>query len=219
MNRLQDLTLTENDARTLAGMIDSGNADSTASHAKTQEMLGELLRQQSTAGRTNVPLSFGGTESNQEYYNIFVVGDEEFDKGWFTVHKSKALTISIEPAVKKRFSNIRDNKVVEEILTLPSLFMSENADYMRSSPGQTALLGRVTKIKLLRNDVKFSFEGEVRLFQQSITDISEKLSMDCTPANSELNQTHWTIKQANLIQILNENGLLAATQARHTVTA
>jgi hypothetical protein len=115
----------------------------------------------------------------------------------------------IDPKVKKKFFNIRDDAVVEKILTLPSLFMAENADYMRSRTGAKAILGIVTNLEILPTTIEVSFEPMTKIFQQSITDISAKLALPGNPGISELNHTHWTIKPIDLIAVLTENGLLA----------
>jgi hypothetical protein len=200
MNKSQQLSLTAKETPVIAEMIEDGNA-------KTHELLGEVLS--SIQGvKSNIPLSFGGVMLNREYYNLFVIGTEKFDGDSFTVAKTSSLVSAIEPDVKDKFFNIRDDSVVEQILTLPSLFMSENVDFMRSRPGQKALLGRVTELSIERNDIRLSFEADVKIFQQSITDISHSLGILGNPGCSELNNTHWTIKQVDLIGVLTENGLL-----------
>jgi hypothetical protein len=146
----------------------------------------------------------------REYYNLFVIGGEKFDSGSFTVSRRCSLTEFIEPEVKRQFFNIQDSCVVERILSFPSLFMSENPDYMRSRPTQKALLGRVTDLELLTSDIRISFETMILIFQQSVTDVSRDLAMHSSPGNSELNKTHWTIKQIDLIEPLVRHGLLSS---------
>lgn len=208
MNKMQELSLTSDDMPTIAGMIAEGYADSNSSRAKTQAMLGAVLNriQESTGAMPHV--AFDGSAVCHEYCNVFVVGGEKFDLGWFTISKRKSLVSFIEPEVKSRFFNIQDERVVEQILSFPSLFMSENLDYMRSRPGQKALLGRVTDLELLKNDVKISFAVELQIFQQSVTNISQSLKVLDAPGYSELNDTHWTIKQIDMIAVLVENGLM-----------
>jgi hypothetical protein len=208
MNKTQELSLTPDDMPTIAGMITEGYADNDSSHAKTQAMLGEVLNRIQGGTSTILPVAFGGSTVCREYCNIFVVGGEKFDRGWFTIPKQRSLVSFIEPEVKSRFFNIQDERVAERILSFPSLFMGENPDYMRSRPGQKALLGRVTDLELLKNDVKISFVSELQIFQQNITNISQSLKLLDAPGSSELNDTHWTIKQLDLIAALTENGLL-----------
>ena len=208
MNKLQEQSLQAKDARYVTEIIDDGFAEGSANHAKTQAMIGELLNRSNQPDTKMPTLLFSGTAINREFYNLFVIGGEKFDKGSFTIPKTKALVESIEPAVKHQFFNLRDDSVVERLLTLPSLFMSENADFMRSRPGQKALLGRITDLKIEPNDIWISFEVDAKIFQQKITDLTRNLGILDNPGCSELNNTHWTIKQVDLIEVLTDAGLL-----------
>jgi hypothetical protein len=203
MNKLQEQALQAKDARFVTSIIDEGNA-------KTHEMLGELLKRNTAMGSNVLSPSFGGVSPNREYYNLFIIGGEKFDGGSFTVAKDRALVTAIEPDVKKRFFNLRDDSVVEWILSMPSLFMSENIDFMRSRPGQKAFFGRVTDLAIEPNGIRISFEAGIQIFQQSITDISHDLGIVGNPGCSELNNTHWTIKRTDLIKVLTEKGLLVS---------
>ncbi len=209
MNKLQEQSLQANDSRYVTDILDDGFAENSANHEKTQEMLGELLKRTDiTVGMTAPPL-LGGMPFDREFYNLFVIGDEKFESDSFTVAKDQALRACIEQDVKERFFNLRDDSVVDRVLTLPSLFMSENTDYMRSKPGQKALFGRVTELEIGVNTIKISYAVLAQLYQQSVTDISHSLGMLGNPGSSELNNTHWTIKRIDLVKVLTDTGLLA----------
>jgi len=206
MNKLQQQSLKAKDARYVTEIIYEGFAEGNANHAKMQATLDELLIRTVQPDTTTLPILFGGAELNREYYNLFVIGGEKFDGINFTVPKTKALVASIEPDVKKRFFNLHDDRVVEQILRLPSLFMSENADYMKSYPGQKALLGCVTELTVEPNNIRFSFYAYAQVYQQRITDISKNLGIMGNPGCSELNNTHWTIKRIDLMKALTKIG-------------
>jgi len=209
MNKLQQQSLQAKDVRHVTEIIDDGFAKDETNHAKTQAMIGELLSRSGQSGAKTLPLSFGGVAINREFYNLFVIGGEKFDSGSFSVPKTMVFMAEyIEPEVKKRFMKLRDDKVIEQILSLPSLFMNENKDYLKSFPGQKALFGRVTDLTIKQNDIRISFEADMRIYQQSITDISYNLKIIGNPGCSELNNTHWTIKRIDLITILTETGLM-----------
>jgi len=208
MKKLHEQSLQEKDARFITSIIDDGIAKDDANHATTHAILNELLNRDGSVGsKKQLPL-FGAATLDRIYYNLFVIGGEKFDKGSFTVPKTKALVESIEPAVKSHFFNLRDDSVVERLLTLPSLFMSENADYMRSRPGQKVLFGRIISLEIEPNDVRIFFVADAEISQQSITNISHNLGILSIPGCSELNNTHWTIKQVDLIEVLTDAGLL-----------
>ena len=154
MNKQQQNALQAKDARFVTDIIDDGFDNNEANHTKTQAMLGELLQRRNQEGIKQPPLSLGGIILDREYYNLFVIGDEMFTGDSFTISKAKSLVEYIEPDVKKRFFPIREDRVVEQIFTLPSLFMSENKDHMKSHPGRKAILGRVTELKIEKNDIR-----------------------------------------------------------------
>jgi len=210
MNKLQQQSLQAKDARHVTEILDEGLADASANHAKTQAMIGELLNRSVQSDAKALPLTFGGVVMSRDFYNLFVIGGEKFKSGVFTVPRTMVFMAEyIEPEVKKRFLKLRDDKIVEQILSLPSLFMSENKDYMKSRPGQKTLFGRITDLTIEPNDIRISFEADIQIFQQSITDISHDLKIVANPGNSELNNTHWTIKRIDLLKVLAEKGLLA----------
>lgn len=207
MNKLQQQSLQAKDARHVTEIIDEGFADGKANHAKTQAMLGELLNRSTQPDPKALPHSFGGVTFCKDYYNLFVIGGEKFKNGVFSVPRTMVFTKDyIEPEVKKRFLKLRDDNVVEQILSLPSLFMSDNKDYLKSRPGQKALFGRVTELAIEPNGIQISYEADIQIFQQSITDISHSLGIVGNPGSSELNNTHWTIKPIDLIKVLTETG-------------
>ena len=208
MNKQQQTTLQAKDARYVTDIIDEGFDSNEANHVKTQSMLGELLQREAQVGMKPPPLSFGGVTLDREYYNLFVIGDEVFNGDSFTISKAKSLVEYIEPDVKERFFPIREDRVVEQIFTLPSLFMSENKDHMKSHPGRKVTLGRVTELKIEKNDIRIFFVAETRLFQQSITDVSKILGIHSAPGYSELNNTHWTIKRLDLMDALTGASLI-----------
>ena len=209
MNKLQEQSLQAKNARYITDIIDEGIANDEANHAKTQEMLGELLNRYATPEVKKPQFLFGGVALNCEFYNLFVIGGENFNSGSFTISKVKVFSTEyIEPGIKKQFSKMRDDSVVEQILSLPSLFMNENTDYMKSRPGQKALFGRVTDLTIEPNDIRISFHAETQIFQQNVTDISQSLGVISNPGYSELNHTHWTIKRIDLMKVLAETGLM-----------
>ena len=210
MNKLQEQSLQAKDVRYVTEIIDDGFAEDSANHAKTQAMIGELLSRSNQPEAKTPQFTFGGIKMNRDYYNLFVIGGDKFNGGSFTISKTRALTTSIEPDVKKQFFNLRNDRVVERIMSLPSLFMNENIDFMRARPGQKVFFGRVTDLIIEPNDIRISFEADIQIFQQSITDISHRVGIIGNPGCSELNNTHWTIKRADLMKLLTEAGLLAS---------
>jgi hypothetical protein len=145
---------------------------------------------------------------NYEYYNLFVVGDEMFNENFFLIDKKRALTISggIEPHISKQFASLTD-EIITMIKTFPSLFTSENHQYGRTDDNHFALFGLVTDIKIQENGIKIYFHKFCSIPQQRLNEIALNLAIKGSSSYNELNRTHWTIKQINLIEELRAAGI------------
>lgn len=156
--------------------------------------------------------SFGGNfyvpvRVNREYYNIFVIGGEEFDKPYFKVPRDRALTHLMSEETMAKFSSMtQENK--DEIKTMPSLFMAENRDYGKADDDQMVIYGFVSDLKIYDNDVKICYCGyKIDIPQQRLNECLEELGLVGNNRFNELNRTHWSIKRCDLIQELLEAGV------------
>ena len=156
--------------------------------------------------------AFGGSfyvpvRVNREYYNIFVIGGEEFDKPYFKVPRDRALTHLMSKETMDRFAEMtQENK--EEIKTMPSLFMAENRNYGKADDDQMVIYGFVSDLKIYDNDVKVYYCGyKIDIPQQRLNECLEELGLVGDNRFNELNRTHWSIKRCDLIQELLEAGV------------
>ena len=144
---------------------------------------------------------------NREYYNLFVIGIEEFDKPYFKVPRERVLNQCMTDETKKRFE-VLTPEIIEEIKTLPSLFLAENRPYGRADDDQRVIYGFVSDIKIYDNDVKIYFCGyKSDIVQQRLNEMLEELGLVGNNRFNELNRTHWAIKRVDLIQELYEANL------------
>lgn len=75
---------------------------------------------------------------NREYYNIFVIGTEEYDKPYFKVPRDRALSECMSKGTKEKFSGMtKEDK--QQIIMMPSLFMAENHQYGNADDGQKVI--------------------------------------------------------------------------------
>ena len=111
--------------------------------------------------------------------------------------------------IVKKFADLT-SEVIEQIKTFPSLFMYENTEYGgRTSPDQKAYFGFVTDLRVQENGlIKVRFRRDADINQQQINDIAHLLDIHEGSGIMELNQTHWTIKNVDLIEELTEAELL-----------
>ena len=156
--------------------------------------------------------AFGGNfyvpvRVNREYYNIFVIGGEEFDKPYFKVPRDRALTHLMPEETMARFAPMtQENK--DEIKTMPSLFMAENRNYGKADDDQMVIYGFVSDLKIYDNDVKIYYCGyKIDIPQQRLNECLEELGLVGDNRFNELNRTHWSIKRCDLIQELLEAGV------------
>jgi hypothetical protein len=141
---------------------------------------------------------------NREYYNLFVVGIEEFDKHYFKIMRKRSLCEYMTDETKKRFDALTP-EMIAEIKTLPSLLMAENKEYGKASEEQRVIYGFVSDVKIYEEDVKIYYCGYTKdIKQQRLNGLLEELGLKGTDVFNELNRTHWAIKRVDLIQELLE---------------
>lgn len=144
---------------------------------------------------------------NREYYNIFVVGGEEFDKPYFKMPRDRSLCECMSEETKIRFTGMtQENK--QEIITMPTLFMAENNRYGNADNDQRVIYGFVSDYKIYENDVKIYYSGyKLDIPQVRLNEMLEELQLYGDNRFNEMNRTHWAIKRCDLISELQEAGI------------
>lgn len=143
-------------------------------------------------------------ELNTNYYNLFVVDNETFgteNVGYFTIPKNKALTESITPELKSRYAPLSE-EAIEEIKTFPAIFASLNHGQAQTDDEHYAYFGFVTDIKPQDNGIKICFYIPSVIPQQKLNEYADNFGIVGASMANELNQTHWTIKEVDLIRQL-----------------
>ena len=143
---------------------------------------------------------------NKDYYNLFVIGDETYCDGHFTVPKDRALTESMSQEAKIQFSTLSEDDV-SQIKTFPSNFACENHGCGKTDDAHQACFGLITDVKIQDNGIKIYFRPLSAVPQQRLNEIAFKLAIQCASSFNELNRTHWAIKKVNLIEELNAAGI------------
>ncbi|KGP76134.1 hypothetical protein JT05_06610 [Desulfosporosinus sp. Tol-M] len=143
---------------------------------------------------------------NMDYYNLFVIGDETFCGGHFTVPKDRALTESMSSEVKAQFAALGED-AISQIKTFPSLFASENHGYGKTDDAHQACFGIVTDVKIQDNGIKIHFHPLWAVPQQKLNEIAFNIALQGASSFNELNRTHWAIKKVNLIEELKAAGI------------
>jgi hypothetical protein len=177
----------------------TGNKNTQIAHANNVNQVINIILPsitQSTGGLINSSVSL-----NREYYNLFVIGEEDFQGEHFIVPKERALTESMSVEAKELFSSLSDDAIAQ-IITFPSLFASENHQYGRTDDQHIAYFGLITNVKIQDNGIKIYFYKLAEIPQQKLNEISIKLALERASSLNELNRTHWAIKRIDLIEEL-----------------
>lgn len=141
---------------------------------------------------------------DREYYNIFVLGIEEFDKAYIKMPRDRSLNQYMAKETMALFDGLTP-EMIARIKTMPSLFMAESRQYGHPDDDQRVIYGFVSDIKIYDNDAKIYFCGYKNDIPQSaINVLLDELGLVGNAKYNELNRTHWSIKRVDLIQELYE---------------
>lgn len=157
---------------------------------------------------SNGALYNAATTISSEYYNLFVVGDEQFNEGSFLIDKERALTIAedVDPDISEQFASLSP-EAQALIKTFPSIFAGENLQYGHTDGTQLAVFGVVTDIRIQENGIKIHYQRFCTIPQQRLNEIRLRLSIKGSSSFNELDRTHWTIKRINLTEELRAAGI------------
>ncbi len=140
------------------------------------------------------------SSANADYYNLFV-GFDPFSSDHFLMPKDRVLTEYITDELRCRFGGL-DGSAIVEIMKLPSIIVEE---YSKSSADdKNAVLAFVTDIRKQQNGVMVYFQ---RFFPIPVTVLIENEYALGTASGHESFRTHWTIKNINLLQVLQDAGI------------
>lgn len=146
---------------------------------------------------------------NRDYYNLFVMGAEQFEQDHFIVQPDRALSKDwTSEELRIELGELTD-EAVEKIKTFPALFMPEaKGYYAKPSEEQQVFFGFVDGVRLQDNGIKIRCQLLWPIPMQQICNIGFELGMkNMTKAISEMNHTHWAIKRINLIEELKDAGI------------
>jgi len=138
--------------------------------------------------------------ANTDYYNLFV-GFDPFVSDHLLVPKDRVLTEYMTPELSTRFAPL-DDGAIAEIKSFPSIIVDE---YGKTTPSnKTAVFAFVTDIRKQQNGVMVYYQ---RFFPIPIKILLENEYALDTVNGFESYRTHWTIKNINLLQVLQDAGV------------
>ena len=160
----------------------------------------EQVNTQITMPQMNCSMTYMPQMVNNQYYNLFVAEQDGFD-GLISIPRKYALDDYTDKDIRKIFAKPK-LAALNEIKQLPSLFLTRNMFGNKTVPGHQAMIGYVIDAKELGEVIRVRHSCLQPIAQQFLNEISEKLQLKTAPERNELDVVHWSIKQADLLHIL-----------------
>ncbi|MCC8014031.1 MAG: hypothetical protein LIO87_02455 [Eubacterium sp.] len=154
-------------------------------------------------------ISNGALGQSHEYYNLFVIGGEEFTaykNGYFMVPKDRALTEYMSADIKDEIDSLTP-EAIQRVKSFPAIFCSENRQYGKADDDQEAFFGFITEISVQDNGIKIHYLSMYPVHQDLLNERRDEFNIAGTNYFTELNRTHWCVKRNNLYETLNDVGI------------
>ena len=153
------------------------------------------------------------TVFNHDYYNLLVYGGEIYftnddSRNHVTLSKERCLSkTSTDPDTRSELCSLSE-EAIKKIKTFPALIAYENKMYGKTTDDHYACFGAFTDIKNRSNGIEIYFHPICAFPQQPLNTLLFELGLSGNSRFNELNNSHWAIKQIDLIEVLKENELL-----------
>ena len=134
-------------------------------------------------------------------YCLFVLENEEYNCGAFSIAKSRALRDYTPSGYRERYITLSPDTIAE-LTSMPCIFAKRNMHYGSTEASHPALLGRITDIRAQRETIKICFSGFQGIPQQLLNQNIGLLGMAFSSLRNELDEEHWSIKDCNLIDAI-----------------
>lgn len=138
-------------------------------------------------------------------FNLFVLENEDYDCGAFSVSKWRSLVYTSDEYQKEY--RLLDDYAKAEIMKLPCVFARRNKYFGHTDANHFALLGRVTQIVCQRDNIRFNFEGFGYIHQQLINENVSLFHLASAPLRNELDEEHWSIRPGSLQEAVAKVGV------------
>lgn len=147
---------------------------------------------------------------SQSYYNLFVVSSEEFrpyTQGHFILDPRRVLIEYTNDAIKNAWARLSPENI-EAVKSLPCIFTQENSTYGYNPDDDCAFFGQLLDIKIQASGIKIYYAVMQPIPKKVLFTHAHELDIFIKPSGiSELNRTHWAIKNIDLIETLHDAGV------------
>lgn len=143
---------------------------------------------------------------NKQYYNLFVLENENFSSDSFSISKESSLERYTSSKVKEKFSSLSE-QAISMIQTMPCIFVKRNTHYKETDENFPALVGRITEVHEQGDTIRILFIPFQTVSQQLLNQNISILKLAHSSLRNELDEEHWAIKECNLIHIFSAMGI------------
>lgn len=221
-NELKKIKSVEMQAKVLPHPVQIGDRNTQVAHADHVTINNHIYQNNPNAAIVNNLSSHNESTPNaisevvlnseptqtieRDYYNLVVTTDE-ISNGKTTILRNRSLKTDTD--IVRQLSDF-SAAARARLMKFPSLIMNENTEYAgRTDAEQKAYYGFIIDIKVHENGkVMIKFNCKAMIPQQAINKIIDHLDIFGGMAIMELNNTHWTVKNVDLIEELTEAGLI-----------
>lgn len=144
---------------------------------------------------------------DSSHFNLFVVDDEnQFIEKSFCIIKEQALTFAPDKITNDKYKYLTKESI-ESIKQFPCIFASRNHLTDTTDENHYAYFGFISDVKVLKDEIKIMYYMIAPIKQLSLLSIMDQLKIIKKHMNNEFNKIHWTIKDVDLLSVLDSNGI------------
>ena len=143
---------------------------------------------------------------NYEYYNLFVIDQEQMDS-LVAIPRHQSLNAFTAEEVRKIYA-LPVLAAAEEIKRLPSLFVIRNRFGYHKTPDQCGGYVDIVDIRQKSDTIIVTASISHVIRQEKLNALESELQLLRAPENNELDSVHWAIKRVNLPQLIQEKKLI-----------
>lgn len=153
-----------------------------------------------------IPQVIRPANPNYEYYNLFVIDQEQLDS-LVAIPRRHSLNDYTAEDVRKIYA-LPQLAAAEEIKRLPSLFVIRNRYGNHTISDQRAGYGYIVDIVQKSDTIVVTASISHVIRQEKLNLLEKELQLLSAPENNELDAVHWAIKRVNLPQLIQEKKLI-----------
>ena len=159
-------------------------------------------------GASKIPESHAmeWAQLSHECFNLFVLENETYRNGVFSIGKRVALEKYTDREYQSRYKSLSP-EAKAAIIQMPCIFAIRNNTFKTAEPPHPMAFGRVTNIECQRECIKFYIQTFDFHEQQIVNDHITEFGLKSARVRNQLDVEHWSIRAGNLQEIISKFGI------------